>query len=197
MMRSSCVRCLGEGSSTLRAARLSPAVVDIEEDVRLAVRAQEAVDAGERGAALSDLLLSVKARIRAHCRRQLQLEGERGAAAAPAAPHRPHALPTSCCTHAAQSPSAYQASRATAIRQVRRTQQPLPRPPIALDAHELYPLRAIDPAGELLRCALPNRVEVELRLPASWPEEEAGPQPQLVALQGLRASQVRPQCCVD
>ncbi len=69
------------GSALLRDAGLSPAVVDISEDVRAARAAQGASGpdaAALRARALADLVVDVKARVRRHCRRQLLLEGACG-----------------------------------------------------------------------------------------------------------------------
>ncbi|KAG2431922.1 hypothetical protein HYH02_013141 [Chlamydomonas schloesseri] len=124
----------------LRGATLEPPVTDIGEDVRAALAAQASADARERAAALSGLLSDVKARVRQHCRRELQLS----------------------------------------------------------DANEIYPLQPTDVLPELLRCVLPNKVEVEVAVPLAWPCDDllspaaaggAGPQLALVALQAPRSSQ--------
>ncbi len=71
----------------------------------------------------------------------------------------------------------------------------------ATDANEIYPLQPTDVSPELLRCVLPNKVEVEVAVPLAWPCDDlfgpgatggggAGPQLALVALQALRSSQV-------
>eukprot|EP00198_Chlamydomonas_reinhardtii_P006735 XP_001696071.1 predicted protein [Chlamydomonas reinhardtii] len=120
-------------------ASLDPPVVDITEDVRAALALQGSADARERGAALSGLLIDVKARVRQHCRRELQLS----------------------------------------------------------DANEIYPLQPTDVSPQLLRCVLPNKVEVEVEVPLAWPCDDAvgagagasAPQLALVALQAPRASQ--------
>ncbi|KAG2482887.1 hypothetical protein HYH03_018230 [Edaphochlamys debaryana] len=74
----------GRDTAMLRGASLNPPAVDISEDVRAARAAQEAAARGAPGSggggggggvvALADLVWDVKARIRQHCRRQLQLE---------------------------------------------------------------------------------------------------------------------------
>ncbi|KXZ50196.1 hypothetical protein GPECTOR_17g833 [Gonium pectorale] len=119
----------GPGSDQLRSAALNPPAVDIEEDVRVARAAQE-MGGPEAAGALSGLLMDVKARLRRHCRRQLQLE----------------------------------------------------------DAHEIYPLQPTSVSPTLIRCVLPNKIEVELDVPLGWPEEP-GTRLQLVQLQAPRASQ--------
>lgn len=71
-----------EPGAMLRDAGLSPAVVDISEDVRAARAAQGASGpdaAALRARALADLVVDVKARVRRHCRRQVLLEGACGA----------------------------------------------------------------------------------------------------------------------
>lgn len=55
---------------------------------------------------------------------------------------------------------------------------------------------------QLLRCVLPNKVEVEVEVPLAWPCDDAvgagagasAPQLALVALQAPRASQVGGAC---
>ncbi|KAG2445478.1 hypothetical protein HXX76_000094 [Chlamydomonas incerta] len=122
----------------LSGASLDPPVVDIAEDVRAALALQASADARERAAALSGLLSDVKARVRQHCRRELQLS----------------------------------------------------------DANEIYPLQTTDVSPELLRCVLPNKVEVEVAVPLAWPCDDAvagagagAPQLSLMALQAPRSSQ--------
>ncbi|GFR49112.1 hypothetical protein Agub_g10908 [Astrephomene gubernaculifera] len=56
------------------------------------------------------------------------------------------------------------------------------------DAHEVYPMQPTSVSPELLRCALPNKVEVEVEVPLWWPEEP-GTRLRLVQMQGPRASQ--------
>ncbi|GIL58164.1 hypothetical protein Vafri_13026 [Volvox africanus] len=56
------------------------------------------------------------------------------------------------------------------------------------DANDLYPLQPTSVSPELLRCALPNKVEVEVLVPMSWPEEP-GARLQLVEMQAPRMSQ--------
>ncbi|GLC49517.1 hypothetical protein PLESTB_000227800 [Pleodorina starrii] len=116
------------GSVQLRAATLSPPAVDIDEAVKVAREAQ-AGSGTEAACALTALVLDVKARIRKHCRRQLQLE----------------------------------------------------------DAHDVYPLQPTSVSPELLRCVLPNTVEVEVLVPMAWPEEP-GVRLQLVDMQASRIS---------
>ncbi|GIL79380.1 hypothetical protein Vretimale_16550 [Volvox reticuliferus] len=56
------------------------------------------------------------------------------------------------------------------------------------DANNLYPLQPTSVSPELLRCALPNKVEVEILVPMAWPEEP-GARLQLVEMQAPRISQ--------
>ncbi|EFJ50042.1 hypothetical protein VOLCADRAFT_103993 [Volvox carteri f. nagariensis] len=116
------------GSAQLRAATLNPPAVDIGEAVKAALVVQTSAGA-EAAVVLSSLVIDVKARIRKHCRRQLQLE----------------------------------------------------------DANNQYPLQPTTVSLEVLRCVLPNKVEVEVLVPMAWPEEP-GVQLQLVEIQAPKAS---------
>lgn len=59
--------------------------------------------------------------------------------------------------------------------------------PCNADAHDLYPLHLTDVSPELIRCALPNKVEVEVLVPIAWPGN-LNTRLQLIALQAPDAS---------